>query len=144
MIYVCGNNRVFFHKPLSSWSPFLPTTPCALPRFPSPLPPPPSSLPLPLPLLPAHRGKEALSLSKYSPRAFCIFPSRSASLSRDFCTPGMFRMSITRGDLATFFIRARNSELILGEVGKGDAVKEREGERESNRLCVYMCVCVCA
>ena len=67
-----------------------------------------------------YRGKDARSLSRYSPRAFWIFPSRSASLSRLFWTPGMLRMSITSGDLATFRMRARNSALIL-------KVKEEKG-----------------
>lgn len=61
----------------------------------------------------SYLGNEDLSLSRYSPRAFWIFPSRSASLSRDLCTPWMFSTSITRGDLVTFFIRARNSVLML-------------------------------
>ena len=65
-----------------------------------------------------HLGKEALSLSRYSPRAFWILPSRSARRSRLFWTPGMFKTSITRGDLVTFFISARNSELMLLSVQK--------------------------
>ncbi len=58
-------------------------------------------------------GKDERSLSRYSPSAFWIFPSRSASLSSDLWTPWMFRTSMTRGDLVTFFIRARNSMLML-------------------------------
>lgn len=65
------------------------------------------------PETPPHLGKDERSLSRYSPRAFWIFPSRSANLSRDLCTPWMFRTSITRGDLDTFFIRAKNSVLML-------------------------------
>lgn len=58
-----------------------------------------------------HLGKEDLSRSRYSPRAFCILPSRSARRSRDLWTPWMLRTSITIGDLLTFFIRFRNSVL---------------------------------
>lgn len=65
------------------------------------------------PETPPHLGKDERSLSRYSPRAFWIFPSRSANLSRDLCTPWMFRTSITRGDFDTFFIRAKNSVLML-------------------------------
>lgn len=60
-----------------------------------------------------YLGKEDLSLSRYSPRAFWIFPRRSASRSRDLCTPCMFSTSITNGDFDTFFISAKNSVLIL-------------------------------
>lgn len=60
-----------------------------------------------------YRGKEDLSLSKYSPSAFCIFPSKSASLSSDLWTPWMLRTSITSGDLDTFFMSAKNSVLML-------------------------------
>lgn len=60
-----------------------------------------------------HLGNEDLSRSKYSPSAFCILANRSASLSKLFSTPGMFTMSITSGDLATFFMRVKNSELML-------------------------------
>ena len=60
-----------------------------------------------------YLGNEALSLSRYSPRAFCILPSKSASLSNCLCTFGIFTTSITRGYLATFFIKARNSVLTL-------------------------------
>ena len=60
-----------------------------------------------------YRGKEERSRSRYSPRAFWILPSRSASLSRDLCTPWMFKTSMIRGDLVTFFIRVRNSVLML-------------------------------
>ena len=61
----------------------------------------------------SYLGNEDLSLSKYSPRAFWIFPRRSASLSRDLCTPWMFSTSITNGDFVTFFISAKNSVLML-------------------------------
>lgn len=60
-----------------------------------------------------YLGKDERSLSRYSPSAFWIFPRRSASLSRDRCTPWMLRTSITSGDFDTFFISARNSVLIL-------------------------------
>ena len=60
-----------------------------------------------------NRGNEALSLSKYSPNAFCILFSKSANRSSCRCTLGMFKTSITREDLATFFMRARNSVLTL-------------------------------
>lgn len=60
-----------------------------------------------------YLGKDDRSLSRYSPSAFWIFPRRSASLSRDRCTPWMLRTSITSGDFDTFFISARNSVLIL-------------------------------
>lgn len=71
----------------------------------------------------AHLGKDERSRSRYSPNAFWIFPSRSANLSRDLWTPCMFRTSITSGDLETFFIRAKNSVLIL------------ENKREQVSLC---------
>lgn len=60
-----------------------------------------------------YRGKDDLSLSKYSPKAFWIFPSKSANLSRDLCTPWILKTSMTKGDLDTFFMRARNSVLML-------------------------------
>lgn len=60
-----------------------------------------------------YLGNEDLSLSRYSPRAFWIFPRRSASRSSDLCTPCMFSTSITKGDFDTFFISAKNSVLIL-------------------------------
>lgn len=60
-----------------------------------------------------YLGKEALSLSRYSPRAFWILPRRSASLSKDLCTPGMLTTSRTNGAFVTFFIRAKNSVLML-------------------------------
>lgn len=65
------------------------------------------------PLPSSYLGNEDRSLSRYSPRAFWIFPRRSASRSRDRCTPCMFSTSITKGDLVTFFISAKNSVLIL-------------------------------
>lgn len=61
----------------------------------------------------SYLGKDDRSLSRYSPSAFWIFPSRSASLSRDLCTPWMLSTSITRGDLDTFFMSAKNSVLML-------------------------------
>lgn len=68
--------------------------------------------------LSAYLGKDDRSRSRYSPKAFWIFPSRSANRSRDRCTPCMFRTSITSGDLETFFIRAKNSVLILENKGE--------------------------
>lgn len=60
-----------------------------------------------------YLGNEALSLSKYSPRAFWIFPRRSDKRSSCFWTLAMLTTSITKGDRVTFFIRAKNSVLTL-------------------------------
>lgn len=60
-----------------------------------------------------YLGNEALSLSKYSPRAFWIFPRRSDKRSSCFWTLGMLTTSITKGERVTFFIRAKNSVLTL-------------------------------
>ena len=59
----------------------------------------------------SYLGNEVLSRSRYSPSAFWIFPNKSASLSSERWTPGMFSTSITIGDFVTFFISPRNSEL---------------------------------
>ena len=58
-----------------------------------------------------YLGNEVLSRSRYSPSAFWIFPNKSASLSSERWTPGMFSTSITIGDFVTFFISPKNSEL---------------------------------
>jgi len=60
-----------------------------------------------------YLGNDDRSLSRYSPSAFWILLSRSARRSSCRCTLVMLRTSMTSGDLATFFISARNSVLTL-------------------------------